>query len=277
LSSNAGTLTLQGDTGEGAGGATLTTTVAFDNTGTLLVDNSGNDGASTAKFGGALTNYGAIDIGNGSLSASTTVTANGLNNSGALSLTGDASHLDKLVVNGVATNTGDTTIGADTELDVTGANSFVQSAGVTTVSGLLVASTIDANGGLLDFTSALSSGDGTQGLTIGAGGALEFGAGVDSSHDVTFGAATGALDLAAAGTFDGTIVGFLSNDVIDLTNTAVTGLAYSGNTTSGVLTVSGSSGTIATLAFHGDYSTSSFMTASDGHGGTDILDPRLGA
>jgi hypothetical protein len=34
---------------------------------------------------------------------------------------------------------------------------------------------------------------------------------------------------------------------------------------------SGSSGTIATLAFTGNYKTSSFTSASDGHGGGDIL------
>src|SRR5580658_2087081 len=43
-----------------------------------------------------------------------------------------------------------------------------------------------------------------------------------------------------------------------------------GSTTSGVLTVTGSSA-IVTLAFTGNYKTSSFTSASDGYGGGDIL------
>src|SRR5262249_44821386 len=47
--------------------------------------------------------------------------------------------------------------------------------------------------------------------------------------------------------------------------------------TSGVLTVSGSGGTIATLAFSGNYTTANFNAVSDGHGGTNIVDPPAGA
>jgi hypothetical protein len=81
------------------------------------------------------------------------------------------------------------------------------------------------------------------------------------------------LELGAAGSFAGTIIGFSGSDAIDVLNTAVTGLSYSGTSTSGTLTVSGSGGTIAELKFSGDYTTASFALASDGHGGTDIIDP----
>jgi hypothetical protein len=65
------------------------------------------------------------------------------------------------------------------------------------------------------------------------------------------------LSLGDGGALGGTIQGFAGNDAIDLLGAAVTGLAYSGSTTSGVLTVSGSSGAIATLDFSGNYKTSS--------------------
>jgi hypothetical protein len=93
---------------------------------------------------------------------------------------------------------------------------------------------------------------------------------------VTFAATTGTLKLTAPGSFGGTIAGFGNSDVIDLVNKQVTGLSYSGTSTSGVLTVTGSSGTIATLAFTGNYTTASFTAVSDGNGGTDIIDPPTG-
>ena len=273
LAINNGTLLLRGDTNMGADGVSVTTTTALTNNGTLWVDQYGGDGGSTLTLGGALTNWGTAVIGNNNLSAATTVTASSLANDGSLSLNGSSSYLAKLVVNGSASNSGSLSIGADSTLDVTGSYIFTQNSGTTTVTGTLVATTIDANGGLLDFTAALTSGDGTGSLDIGAYGTLEFGAAVDSSHTVTFAASTGTLELAsgAQATFAGTIAGFSGNDVIDLAGATVTGLSY--NTGTDILTVSGSSGTIATLKFSGSYTTTDFSFQSDGNGGTDILDP----
>jgi hypothetical protein len=273
LTENEGDLLLRGDNGSlGSGGASLTTTsTPFANYGDLYVDSYGyGDGGSTATFGGILTNDGTFDIGNSGLSAATKVTATGLDNSGTLSLVG-TSQLAELVLNGAATTTGNIAIGTGSEIDVTGSNSFTQGGGSTTVTGSLVASTIDANDGTLDFASAIASGDGVGALNIGDLGTLEFGAAVDSTHSVAFTAKDGALALGDAGAFAGSISGFSGSDVIDLLSQPITALAYSGSTTSGVLTVTGSSGTIATLAFTGDYKTSSFTSASDGHGGGDIL------
>jgi hypothetical protein len=64
---------------------------------------------------------------------------------------------------------------------------------------------------------------------------------------------------------------FAVSDAIDLLGQGITSLAYSGSTMSGVLTVTGSGGTIAQLSFAGDYTTSSFTFALDGHGGSNIL------
>jgi len=84
-------------------------------------------------------------------------------------------------------------------------------------------------------------------------------------------ASSGTLELGDAGGFAATIAGFSDTDVIDLLGASVTSLSYSPSTDT--LTVSGSGGTIASLKFSGSYTTASFATVSDGHGGTDILDP----
>jgi len=268
IATNYGTLLLQGDTEYGAGGASLTTTKAFTNFLDVYIDSFNfGGGGSRATFGGTLTNEGAFDIGNGALSAATTITADGLSNDGALDLAGSSSFLGELVVNGAATTDGVMTIGANSELDVTGSNRFTQAGGSTTVDGSLVASTIDAEGGLLDFANAITGGDGVGALDIGDQGHLEFGSSVDGTHSVAFTASYGALSLDDAGAFSGNIQGFAGHDAIDLLGQAIAGLSFSG----GVLTVSLSGGGTETLDFSGAYATSSFTFASDGHGGSNIL------
>ena len=137
--------------------------------------------------------------------------------------------------------------------------------------GTLVASTINANDGLIEFYSGIGAGDGITAMNIGANGDLEFASGVDSSHTVTFTSATGSLQLADLGGFAGDIAGFAGDDAIDLVNGGVASLAYSGTATAGTLTLTGTSGTLGTLAFKGDYTTASFALATDGHGGQNLL------
>ena len=88
LATNNGTLLLRGNSGYGAGGASVTTTTALTNDGTLWVDEYGGDGGSTLTIGGKLTNSGVTVIGNGNLSASTTVKATALTNNGSLTVQG---------------------------------------------------------------------------------------------------------------------------------------------------------------------------------------------
>ena len=263
---------LRGDSVYGAGGASLTTTAPFTNVDTTDVDHLKGDGGSSVTLGGTLTNEGTFDIGNGGLSAATMVAANGLNDSGTLALLGSGGSLAELIVNGAATTTGAITICAGSEIDVTGSNSFTQTGGSTTVAGSLVAATINADGGKLDFKSAITRADGVGALNIGSLGTLEFDAAVDHSHAIKFRSKTsGTLSLGDAGGFRGTIEGFAGADEIDLLGQGVTRLAYSGSITSGVLTVFDSTARIAELSFAGGYRASSFTFASDGHGGDRIL------
>ncbi|HKM62974.1 MAG TPA: hypothetical protein VJY39_10840 [Acidisphaera sp.] len=133
LSLNDGTLILRGNSGYGAGGATLTTTTGFSNAGNLQVDQSGSDGGSTLTFGGSLTNANQATIGNQGLSASTTVTATGLTNTGDLTLQGNTGSgttneaaLD--ITGGVSsTLTGTVRVGGDADLEV---GSNIKSIGV---------------------------------------------------------------------------------------------------------------------------------------------------
>ncbi len=270
LTTNDGSLVLVGNSYEGAGGATVTTTAAFANYGTVLVDFGGGYGGSQATFGGALTNYGSMMIGNTALSGLTTVTAAALVNANGLSLFGSNGAESQLVIHGAASNTGNLDINVDSELDVTGANAFTQSAGLTTVYGTLAASTINANGGLVEFYSAIGAGDGISAMNIGADGTLEFGSGVDSSHSVAFTGATGDLALDDLVSFAGSISKFAGNDVIDLINGAATSFHYAGSATAGTLTLTGSGGTLGTLAFTGDYTGANFQLTGDGHGGVDV-------
>jgi hypothetical protein len=254
------------------GGAAVTTRKNFTNNGSLSVDELVGYG-SHLTIGGKLTNAGTAVFGNTDfptpVQEQTIVEAAALKNSGSLTLEGSDGLFTELFLKGNATNTGNLTIGADTQL-VAG-HAFQQDAGITTVAGLLTARDVDADGGLIDFQSALTSRNGTGALDIGASGTIEFDDFVANDHTVTFTHSTGIMALTSPGSFDGTIAGFSQCDIIHLIDAEVTALSYSGDKKSGELTVSGSGGTIASLHFVGDFTTASFQAVSDGQGGTNIL------
>jgi hypothetical protein len=97
-----------------------------------------------------------------------------------------------------------------------------------------------------------------------------------SSQPVTFASgAAGELILANSQEFSGQISGLTSKDEIDLRDIAFgsqTTIGYSGSASQGVLTVSNGA-QVAHLTLLGSYMASSFVEASDGHGGTLITDP----
>src|SRR5439155_1384266 len=82
----------------------LTVTVGLTNGGNLLVDSSGGQGGTTVSIGGTLNNSNYVAIGNGSLSAATTVTAASLSNAGGatLNITGSATKQALLRIQGAA-------------------------------------------------------------------------------------------------------------------------------------------------------------------------------
>jgi hypothetical protein len=148
--------------------------------------------------------------------------------------------------------------------------SFVNSGAVSASAGTLSflgaaanSGAITAAGATISFADAVS---GTGTLAIGAGGTMALLAGAGVGQVANFQAGTGALDLTAPLSFDGTILGFGASDQIDLVNTTET----SYNFANGILTVENGSATVASLQFGGSYSTGSFTLMGDGHNGTLI-------
>ncbi|OKO90678.1 hypothetical protein AC629_04245 [Bradyrhizobium sp. NAS80.1] len=120
--------------------------------------------------------------------------------------------------------------------------------------------------------SADASGNGT--LEIPSGGTLELTS--PYSGTIAFEGATGTLKIANSASFTGKIDGQLAvGDVIDFADvTAGAGakISYSGDNSPGTLTVSDGTHT-ASVALLGNYSLANFTAASDGHGGTSVVDP----
>ena len=116
----------------------------------------------------------------------------------------------------------------------------------------------------------------TQAATIAAGATLQLAVGDTSS--VTFNASTGDLILDHSSLFTGQINGFTGNgtlsgsDQIDLQD--VNYSSASESYSNGVLTVTDGTDT-AKLTFNGSYVLANFSLASDGNGGTIVVDPPL--
>jgi hypothetical protein len=93
-------------------------------------------------------------------------------------------------------------------------------------------------------------------LQIDAGATLELGSSTASGEVIGFASSTGTVQLDAPGSTAATFKGFTGSDIINLGGAVATGLNY--NTTSKILTVSGASGTIASLKFTGSYTQANF-------------------
>ena len=107
---------------------------------------------------------------------------------------------------------------------------------------------------------------GTGTLGVGAAGTVTLENGALAGQTIDFLAGTGLVELDHPLSFFGEIEGFGAGDIIDLnkpTGFVETGYSYAG----GVLTIMDGSTTVASLHFHGNYSTSDFSLGTDGHGG----------
>ena len=144
LASNAGFLYLRN-------GASLATTTGLSTSNNLLLDTFGGDGGASLAIGGTLTNSNYVQIGNGGLSANTTLSANAVANTGTIDLYGNGASQAALVVNGPAGNSNTVNINASSNVTVTGGNAYTQTAGTTTIAaaGTLSAANVLNNGGTL--------------------------------------------------------------------------------------------------------------------------------
>jgi len=119
--------------------------------------------------------------------------------------------------------------------------------------------------GTLDFASRLL---GTGVLKIDAGATLEADAGATSTLTATFNGAAATLALTSPKAFGATLDGFATGDVIDLLNLTATGASVNGGDQ---LVIVDGGKTVATLQLSGNYVGATFVTSSDGHGGTDVV------
>jgi len=138
---------------------------------------------------------------------------------------------------------------------------------------LTVEGSVD-NNGVLEITRGHVR---LEGAVTGHGTALINGgtlaAGSAFSQGVTFGTA-GELKLARATRYTGSVSGFSKKgktafDLLDIGFVASSEATFSGTSSSGVLTVSDGTNT-ANIKLVGDYITTTFTAASDGHGGTIV-------
>jgi hypothetical protein len=134
----------------------------------------------------------------------------------------------------------------------------------------------DLNGDGAILLSGTGSSIGTSSIVVGSGASVELTGAYSGS--ITFAGATGSVTIDDPEDFSGKIGGQLAiGDVIDLagiTAGSSATLAYSGNNSPGMLTVSDGIHT-ANIALLGNYSLANFTVASDGHGGTSLVDPPI--
>jgi hypothetical protein len=132
-----------------------------------------------------------------------------------------------------------------------------------------------ADGGNLTVTGAVT-GTGTGEITRSA--TLELSAAVASGQTINFDVgSTGTLRLDNSQLFSGTVAGLALNgtnslDLSDISYGNNTKASFSETTAGGALQVTDGTHT-ANINLLGNYTTSTFVTASDGHGGTLIHDP----
>ncbi len=215
-------------------------TTAVTNAG--LIESLG--GTVTVK--GSLTSGGAIEVENGAMTV-----AGSLTNTGTVDAQGGT-----LTVTGSSTNSG--------TIEALG--------GAVTLKGALDnIGTIETVGGAITVKGALT---GASQATID-GGLIDCGS--IFSQNVTFTGTAGTLELAKSLSYVGTIAGFSKSggtflDLGDIEFIDGGEATYSGTKTGGTLTVTDGTHT-AHIALAGDYTTSTFVAASDGHGGTIVHDP----
>jgi hypothetical protein len=169
-------------------------------------------------------------------------------------------------------------------LTINTGTSTITNAGViedTGAGGTTIVSNLNNTGTLQSLVGTLT----VQGTVTGAGvihiasGAADFTSTTAAlAENVTFTGTTGVLELANSQHFTGTVSGFsktgtTSLDLRDITYVlGTTKESYSGNTTSGILTVT-SGAEVANITLEGNYTTSTFTLSSDGSGGTTVVDP----
>ena len=134
--------------------------------------------------------------------------------------------------------------------------------------------TLFASGGTLDLVTVVSGG-----VTDVGNGIVDIQAA--SSENVAFlSGGSGGLELAVASGYTGSVSGFGENtkqdiDLIAVTSNSTVTRSYSGNATSGVLTVTSAGHSVASIDMVGDYVTANFTLGKDASGHVEVTDPKI--
>jgi len=231
---------------------------------------------SAAVFGGAVTGAGTVVVSNAlvsglSIGGATTFWANGtVTQPGALTLGDGSANAATLSIGLGATwriGAGSIVRGAAAGSRIIDSGLLIKNSGggVSMIGAAVTDSgAVEAAVGTLDLTQAIFGGGS---LKIDANAALEVDAAAAGALTATFAGTNARLALKAPTSFAATIAGFAVGDVIDLLGKAATGASLDAKDR---LVVVNGSVTVATLQLAGAYTTPTFTTSSDGHGGTDV-------
>ena len=158
--------------------AAVSTNGALANDGNIRLDTNAGDGGSSLTLAGALTNSGSLTIGNATLYGSDKVTAAGLDNTGAINLTGFRANQALLDVSGspgfgtAEVLSGHVQLVGDSAIEFTGGQIATIAAG----SGL----TLSGKGAVIEDSTALGSNSALTGLS-NVSGALNISGGASLS------------------------------------------------------------------------------------------------
>ncbi len=261
----------------------LTVQGTINNTGVIALTGGGNVTDLIVDVNNAsLTGVGTIDLGNngqdrlygataGSIltNVSNTITGGGQLGAGQLTLVNQTKGvIDGDVGTVLAINTGSNVITNAGLIEATsGGTVSINSATNNT-------GTIEANGGTMVVNAVLSG----AGKAVITGGELEF-TQASVAQNVSFTGPDGTLRLDNSQTYTGKVSGFttVTGTTFDLSdigfvNAGEATYKDNGSKTGGVLTVSDGTHT-AHITLVGNYTGSSFVTSSDGHGGVIVSDP----
>jgi hypothetical protein len=228
-------------------GASVSTTGALANDGTVVLDSGRDDGGSSLTVGGTLTNSRSLTIGNPNLSAPDSVTAASLDNTGRVVLLGSDSNKCQALLDVTAGSAGFGTTGT-----LTGSVDLFQDSAIEFLSGqinTIAASselTLEGDSAFIEDSTALGSNSALTGLADIKGSlSLEDGASVSTTGGLVnngtlrVGASRGSL-LSVAGTLTNTGNLSISGDSVTAKSFANSGtVSLSGATYAGALNVSG--------------------------------------
>ena len=267
-------------------GAVFVGGVTASSTGSNILDLAGGSGSTSGTISGVgskFLHFGTLLVEKGvqwSLAGSNTLAAGStvaFGHAGQLVVTGSLQVASQLNLSGQG-SLGPSTLngsGVNGTIEIGTAGGAV--AGKTNVdAGATLSGNGRVQGGIVDNGRIVATGgklilpgnvSGTGTISISASAVLDAGGRLAPAVQFLAGAAE-FLQLGDPAGVSSVISGFGAADRIDLLGQIATGLSYVSAT--GILTVSGSGGTIASLHFSGSYTTGDFALATDHHDGTFI-------